>query len=548
MEFFAPRWAGHCESGACWNARRGLSVRFAARTRAEWLILAAAVFLPGCWTNPSPPKAQAPSFRGIVLKVGAVEDPAILTGVSLLRGEWEASRGGEISMVESLVPAKAPLAADVVIFSGQRLGDLVDADSLATIPNSAVMPPKPAESESGEPTKTEASVSSDRGNDALEYMDFVPAFREQVSCYGEERFALPCGASALVLVYRRDAFENKANLAAARAGGLELKPPKTWSELDSLARFFEGRDWSGGGKPGHGIVLAMGAGARDPEAIGDTVFLARAASLGQHRDHFSFLFDSDGFTPRVDSPPFVEALKGLVAWKALGPQGVEKFDANAARQAFRDGRAALLIDRAEQVGTWSGGKPVGVASLPGSQRVYEPMRKEWAEASAVNRPSYLPRGGGWLIGISKNTEGTQREAALDFAKYLAGPDNLNRLRAERTFPMLPVRAAQLNEGLPDPTAAPDVDSRQWTLAVSNTLQVDRAVPGLRVSGASDYLLDISKGRLAALHGEAPQEALQTVAKAQTERTKTLGPKRQLWHYRRSLNKLVTTPRPPEGGK
>ncbi len=116
-------------------------------------------------------------------------------------------------------------------------------------------------------------------------------------------------------------------------------------------------------------------------------------------------------------------------WKKLGPAGIEGFDAAAARQAFRDGRAAMLIDRAEQVGTWSGGKPVGVAALPGSERVYDPMRKDWAEAASLNRPSYLAKGGGWLIGISKNIDGTQREAALDFAMYLAGPDNLNRLRA-----------------------------------------------------------------------------------------------------------------------
>ena len=124
-------------------------------------------------------------------------------------------------------------------------------------------------------------------------MDFVPAFREQVSRYGEDRFALPCGASALVLAYRRDAFENEANRAAARAAGLELKPPRTWSELDALARFFDGRDWNGDGKPDHGIVLAMGPDSE--EGMGDTAFLARAASLGQHRDQYSFLFDSDAF-------------------------------------------------------------------------------------------------------------------------------------------------------------------------------------------------------------------------------------------------------------
>ena len=226
------------------------------------------------------------------------------------------------------------------------------------------------------------------------------------------------------------------------------QPPKTWSDLDALARFFEGRDWSGSGKPGHGIVLAMAA---DAEGVGDSTFLARAASLGQHRDYYSFLFDSDDFTPRIDSPPFIEALKGFVAWKAFGPPGVERFDAAAAREAFRQGQAAMLVDRAERVAAWSGGKPVGVARLPGSERVYEPSRKEWKPASPINRPSYLPRGGGWLIGISKHTQGKQSEAALDFAKYLASPDNLNRLRTERTFPMLPVRIKRARPG----TARPD---------------------------------------------------------------------------------------------
>ncbi len=548
MGFLAVRRAWCGEYGADRDAHAGFSRIRRARRLACWLVLAAGVLLPGCWGDPGPPKAQTPSFRGITLKVGAVDDRAILTGVSLLRGEWEASRGGQIATVEDLVAPKAPLAADVVIFSGQRLGDLVDAGAIAVIPNSAVMPAKPVETEPGERARTEGSSASDQGTEALQYMDFVPAFREQVSCYGDDRMALPCGATALVLAYRRDAFENGANRAAARAAGIELKPPKTWSELDALARFFNGRDWSGGGKPQHGIVLAMGAGGAELECIGDAAFLARAASLGQHRDHFSFLFDSDAFTPRIDSPPFVEALKEFVEWKKLGPGGVEGFDAAAARQAFRDGRAAMLIDRAEQVGTWSGGKPVGVAALPGSERVYDPMRKDWAEATPLNRPSYLSKGGGWLIGISKNIEGTQREAALDFAMYLAGPDNLNRLRAERSFPMLPVRASQLGQGLPDPTAAPDVDSRQWAIAVSDTLRLERVVPGLRVHGAADYLVDLSKGRLAALSGEAPEKALQAAARAQSQRTEALGPKRQLWHYRRSLNKLVTMASPPEPGK
>ena len=140
-------------------------------------------------------------------------------------------------------------------------------------------------------------------------MDIAPAFREDVSKYGPERVALPCGGSALVLVYRRDAFESDPNREAARQAGLSLdQPPATWPQLDALARFFQGRDWNGDGTPDHGIALALGA---DTEGVGDATFLARAASLGMHRDHYSFLFDADDMTPRIDSPPFVEALRGL---------------------------------------------------------------------------------------------------------------------------------------------------------------------------------------------------------------------------------------------
>ena len=131
-------------------------------------------------------------------------------------------------------------------------------------------------------------------------MDIAPAFREDVSKYGPERVALPCGGSALVLVYRRDAFESDRNREAAQQAGLSLEqPPATWPQLDALARFFQGRDWNGDGTPDHGIALALGA---DTEGVGDATFLARAASLGLHRDHYSFLFDADDMAPRIDSP------------------------------------------------------------------------------------------------------------------------------------------------------------------------------------------------------------------------------------------------------
>jgi multiple sugar transport system substrate-binding protein len=76
------------------------------------------------------------------------------------------------------------------------------------------------------------------------------------------------------------------------------------------------------------------------------------------------------------------------------------------------------------------------------------------------------------------------------------------------------------------------------------LLAPRVVPGLRIPEAEGYLVDLTKGRLAASDGEPAEKALQQVGEAWAERTKRLGKDRQLWHYRRTLNSVVTEPAPP----
>jgi len=511
----------------------------------RWIAYAGVLALTGCSdgerSSSVPPK---PSFPGVKLTIGAMGDPAILSGLSSQRGEWVASRGGEITIREQPVPSPDQLSdVDLLIFPGQEFGALVDADSLESIPNQLLLPDRPSD---GEARGTDSAGAKDENlADAFQYMDIAPAFRDQVSRYGTDQVALPLGGSALVLVYHREAFSRPANREAALAAGITLEPPVTWAQLDALARFFQGRDWNGDGSADHGIVALLG---QDHEGLGDSTYLARAASLGQHRDQFSFLFDADSMTPRIDMPPFVEALREVIAWKAWGPSGMEAFDTAAAREAFRGGKAAMLIDRAERAASWSSGHPIGVAPLPGSERVYEPLRRQWETPSTRNAPSYLPSGGGWLVGVKRGLSGPSRDAAMDLACYLASPENVNRLRGERTFSMLPVRTSQMGRGLPDPTAAPDVDPRQWSDAVSRTLQAERVVPGLRIPDATGYLEDLTRARVAALAGKDPEAALRELAAAWTARTRALGKERQLWHYRRSLNSLTTLPQPPQRGK
>ena len=160
--------------------------------------------------------------------------------------------------------------------------------------------------------------------DALQFADVLPAFREQVSKYGSDRVALPYGGSALVLVYHPAAFEREPNREAAKKAGIKLEPPTTWEELDALAKFFQGRDWDGDGEADYGIALALGS---DPEGVGDATFLARAASLGQHRDHYSLLFDADTMEPRIDVPAVRRGARGArraEGVRAAGDGGIRR--------------------------------------------------------------------------------------------------------------------------------------------------------------------------------------------------------------------------------
>ncbi len=479
--------------------------------------------------------APAKPFEGVKLVVGVVGDPALLPSIKAQRGEWSARTGADLVVLDRPVDPGAVRDVDVVVYPGDRMGDLVASGGLAPLPDSVINPPEAPPAEGTEATP-------EAPPDALAYKEVVLAYRDQVARYGPDRMGLPIGGSALVMAYRRAAFDDPRTREAARAAGLSLEPPATWEQFDALARFFHGRERPGGGKPIAGVALAFGA---DPEGVGDAIFLARAAALAWHRDQFSFLLDSETTEPRVASPPFVEALQALVALKGSAPPGSEKFDAEAARKAFRDGDAAILIDLAERAGDWSTeGSAVGVAPLPGSPRVHDPSRKAWEALQVPSRPSYLPSGGGWLVGVAASSP--RKAAAEDFARYLAGPDSTNRLRAERGFPMLGVRSPQLAQGMTNPRGAPGVEARPWADAVSKTLNAEKVAPGLRIPDAAGYLADLTKARVAAITGgESPQAALDALARAWSERTSKLGLPRQTWHHRRSLNGPSTPAEPPK---
>lgn len=494
--------------------------------------------LAGCQGDSKP---TGPPYQGLSLKVAAVGDPAILEVVRVQGGEWARTHGVELEIGPEAEEPSGARGADVVIFPGRRVGDLIEAKALAVVPESAVR----QQGLSATGLVPHVVLPGEGGvappPDPLDFDDVAQPYREQVSRYGEERIGLPLGGSVLVLAYRRDAFA-EANRDEAEAAGVTLAPPKTWEDLDALARFFQGRDWDDDGEPESGLAMALGA---DPEGLGTATYLARAASLGQPQDRYDFLFDAESMAPRVASPPFVEALEALAALRDAGPEGMAGFDAEKARAAFRDGRAAMLIDRAERAGDWVDAKhpfPVSVAPLPGSLRVFDPSGAAWRTLEIPNRPAYLPIGGGWLAGVSADAEGRQRDAATEFLLALAGGELAGGIVSDTIFPMVPVRVSHW-DFLPY-AGARNVEATSWGEAVRQTVEAPRVSVGLRIPEAAAYLADLDAARAGALDGTPAAEVLGATAKAWDERTERLGRDRQLWHYRRSLNALVTEPEPP----
>jgi multiple sugar transport system substrate-binding protein len=501
----------------------------------------------GCNRGGPDPAGPIEPFRGVALRVAVLGDPQLAAMLDDRRGEWERSRGGSVA-IDAAPDLPASEGADVIVFPGDQLGPLIDADRLRVLPESLVTPPdRPAalDPSADEDAPIEAGPGPGPG-EPLAFAQVFDVYREDVSKYGDERVALPLGGSALVLVYRVEALQGDDLAAEAEAAGVSLEPPTPWEQLDALVRFLDGRDWSGDGQPDAGIALAFGPDEAD--RLGVETFLARSAALGLHRDYFSLLFDPDSMAARLTDPPFVEALDALIALIDAGPDGGASFDAEAARSAFRSGSVALLIDRAERYASWlddGDEAELGVARLPGSDRMFEAIRGAYDPAEPPNRPGFLPGGGGWLVGVSSTTTEAKTAAAEDFARYLIEPDTAGRLRVDRRVSMLPVRSPLVGQGPPLGRDLPGLSRRDWSDAVSRTLLADRVLVGLRIPGTPGYLDDLARAIVSAASGDSsPADALRSAAEAWDARSRDLGLDRQKWHYRRSLNAFATPDRPP----
>ncbi len=507
------------------------------RLRVGFAAITTAFCVVGCSQPSIPPPKPTKPYVGVTIRVGAVGDPKLLSLPKSQIGDWSATRGGEVVIDDSLMDAASVSGVDVVLFPGDRFADLAASGMLAQIPDEIVL-------QKSKPWKA-GQVESKSEADPLQFDDVPVNYRQSVLKFGGKRMALPVGGSGLVLVYRKDLFEKAAKTDLAKETKVRVGPPKTWEEFDALVQFLGGRDWDGDGTVEAAIALPT---LKDQEGVALGIFLARSAAVGQHRDQYTFLFNPETLAPWIGAPPFVETLEKLKQVGSLGSEGSAALDLEQARTAFRSGKVLMLVDLAERYAQWTDAKkprPIGVAPLPGSKRIYNIERKGWEVGEEPGAAVRLAKGGGWLVGVASSSTGAKREAALDFARYLIEPDTASRIVADPSFPTLPVRQDVAAQGLPDSRSAPGVDGRLWSKAVLSMLNADVVTLDPRIRDSEGYLAELDQARENVMKGAEAQAELARVETLWNERTKRLGAKEQLRSYRLGLNDVVVEER--QGG-
>src|SRR5262249_35470420 len=141
------------------------------KTRGITALLVAALSwaLHGCG-NGSPKAETTPaekSFGGVGITVAVLGDPTAVEVIAAQRGEWQASRGAEAT-VRAAKDAADARGADVIVFPGERMGDLADVKALAILPGSVVRPPVP-KAEPGKESEPAPTVPN-----PLAFQDVLP--------------------------------------------------------------------------------------------------------------------------------------------------------------------------------------------------------------------------------------------------------------------------------------------------------------------------------------------------------------------------------------
>lgn len=446
--------------------------------------LAVLALIVGCGPDGDDPHRATPKAR---VRISVEQGSPLAEALRLRLAEWESQGRGQVIVEERPI---ADTDADLRIVSGHSLARLEH------------------------PVPLSDELLRDR---QLEYLQLPPLYRLVFGRLDSRAVAIPLTAEMLVVWYRADLFED-AEIAEEyrRRTENELRPPSTWEEYLRLARFFSD----------HAAVRFGCAEAMDESPAAVRNFLAHCAAYAKGPDHTSFLFDTETGQPLLAGEAFVRGLSEWIEASRCSPaRDGSVVDAQAARRAFLDGQAAMLLEAGPPVDPSGKGSEmlakIASAPLPSSRTLYDPRTGQAHPLEQPNQCVHLA-GVGWFVALGRTG---QRAAAESLMRFLCDPRESTYLVQGCRRGLVPIRPGLLNEperfrgyGLPVSTTS------RFFAQVSAGVRSDNWVADVRGPLAGELQRRLASRLREAMTGKlSPRAALEAAA---AEWNELIEPKRQ----------------------
>ena len=226
----------------------------------------------------------------------------------------------------------------------------------------------------------------------LDLDSIAPKHMQKYMTYNGTEYALLHRFTGQLLFYRKDLFEDvKLRRLFYNQYNSELKAPRSWIELNAIARFFT-RKFNPESPTAYGFTM----GRAHPSAI-VCDFLPRLWALGGN------VFDAKGHVI-LDSPEAAKALNGYIESIQYCSPDIDKYGWSGDAQEFAQGDVAMLMEFPERSSHFADHSVSSIVGKIGYESI----------------PGNCPVIGGWLFGINKNSK--KLNAAFEFIKWASSSE------------------------------------------------------------------------------------------------------------------------------
>jgi multiple sugar transport system substrate-binding protein len=371
---------------------------------------------------------------------------------------------------------------------------------------------------------------------ALEWDDVAPFFRDFSATYEGKIYTIPLDGDFHMVYYRTDLLEQEG-----------LEPPKTWDDYLAIAKTFNGKDLNEDGEPDYGSCISK---APQQQSYWWIISIAAPFIQSQGTSQGAF-FNTETLDPMVNNAAFKRALEIYKETGDYGPPDEQNLNVGDTRGLFTSGRCALSLDWGD-IGTLAIDPETSVVQdktgaviTPGSTQVLDWATGELVDCDettcpyAVDGVNHAPFAafGGWSGGINAASAPEKKDAAYAFLSYMNQPAQSNVDVTIGKTGFNPYRTSQFlnRQAWVEAGMSPEAAS-VYLGAIESSLASPNMVLDLRVPQNQRYEQVALDGALAQyVAGElTTDETAQTIFDAWQEITDELGRDTQLAAYKASI--------------